>query len=193
MLLAILATLTTWLTLPEAMSMAGIVSAVIVASLLAVVGIGLALGSTRVGRSELLRSFRAGLTAPKSTRAWVLPPVLCAVEWLASIAFLICVARAIGIHLPATLTLVIQTAHNISFAFAVLPGGIGLMETLDRALLTAWGGIAPAQMFGFMLLSRLMLSVPATLLGLSLLEAEGLRLASIGKATLPGRPDAASL
>ena len=113
---------------------------------------------------------------------------------LPSVAFLLCVGRAIGIQLPTTLTLVIQTAHNISFAFAVLPGGVGLMETLDRTLLTSWNGLAPAQMFGFMLLSRAMLFIPATLLGLALLEREGLRFSTIRKhAQLPARLDSASL
>ena len=60
------------------------------------------------------------------------------------------IVPALGIVLPAQLTLVIQTAHNIAFAFAVLPGGIGLMESLDRSLLSAWGGVSPAQMFSFM-------------------------------------------
>jgi len=180
-LAAAVVVLGTLVPLPATLTTAAALALAMLALLLAVAGTALLLDRAVVRVPEVVRSFSRGLAVARGARAWLAPPMICGAEWVASAAFLVCVGLALQVEIPVRLAFALHAAHAVSFAVGLLPGGIGLMESLDRVLIAGWGGIARDEMLALVVLYRVMLSVPPALLGLVLARREGLTLTAIAR------------
>jgi uncharacterized membrane protein YbhN (UPF0104 family) len=104
--------------------------------------------------------------------------------WSCEIAMIILCARAIGLHLPLVLAVVVLLGINLAMAVPALPANAGTFESAAAAVLV-FARVAKPTAVAFALLYHLVQVVPVTLAGLGLLARSGLRFGPYGTPEAP--------
>jgi uncharacterized membrane protein YbhN (UPF0104 family) len=94
--------------------------------------------------------------------------------WSCEIAMIILCARAIGLHVPPVLAVVVLLGINLAMAVPALPANAGTFESA-AAVVLVFARVAKPTAVAFALLYHLVQVVPVTLAGLGLLARSGLR------------------
>jgi uncharacterized membrane protein YbhN (UPF0104 family) len=104
--------------------------------------------------------------------------------WSCEIAMIILCARAIDLHVPLVLAVVVLLGINLAMAVPALPANAGTFESA-AAVVLVFARVAKPKAVAFALLYHLVQVVPVTLAGLGLLARRGLR---FGPTETPGAP-----
>ncbi|HTB56420.1 MAG TPA: lysylphosphatidylglycerol synthase transmembrane domain-containing protein [Polyangia bacterium] len=94
--------------------------------------------------------------------------------WSCEIAMIILCARAIDLHVPLVLAVVVLLGINLAMAVPALPANAGTFESA-AAVVLVFARVAKPTAVAFALLYHLVQVVPVTLAGLGLLAGRGLR------------------
>ena len=94
--------------------------------------------------------------------------------WSCEIAMIILCARAIGLHVPPVLAVVVLLGINLALAVPALPANAGTFESA-AAVVLVFAKVGKPTAVAFALLYHLVQVVPVTLAGLGLLARSGLR------------------
>jgi uncharacterized membrane protein YbhN (UPF0104 family) len=97
--------------------------------------------------------------------------------WSCEIAMIILCARAIGLHVPLVLAVVVLLGINLAMAVPALPANAGTFESA-AAVVLVFARVAKPTAVAFALLYHLVQVVPVTLAGLGLLARSGLQFGS---------------
>jgi uncharacterized membrane protein YbhN (UPF0104 family) len=105
--------------------------------------------------------------------------------WSCEIAMIILCARAIGLHVPLVLAVVVLLGINLAMAVPALPANAGTFESAAAVVLVL-ARVAKPTAVAFALLYHLVQVVPVTLAGLGLLARSGLRFGPYQTPEAPG-------
>ena len=95
--------------------------------------------------------------------------------WTCEIVMIILCARAIGLHVPPVLAVVVLLGINLAMAVPALPANAGTFESA-AAVVLVFAKVGKSTAVAFALLYHIVQVVPVTLAGLGVLARSGLRL-----------------
>ena len=115
-----------------------------------------------------------GMTVLRSSEATAETLGASLAAWSCEIAMIILCARAIGLHVPPVLAIVVLLGINLAIAVPALPASAGTFESA-AAVVLIFAKVGKPTAVAFALLYHLVQVVPVTLAGLGVLARSGFR------------------
>ncbi|MEW5693069.1 MAG: lysylphosphatidylglycerol synthase transmembrane domain-containing protein [Candidatus Hydrogenedentota bacterium] len=121
---------------------------------------------------SIVRSFIEGTESFHNLRGIFLPLVYCFLEWLFGLIYIKFTLMSLKIDISLAGIILILIAIYLSFSLTFVPGALGVFEFINKNILVGLLGVDVDQALSFIILLRVMLTIPITILGLVFLFIE---------------------